>query len=199
MPKLIFTQPEFVGQSCELKDGTLKLGRSRHNDIILEDDSVSGEHGELLVYGQEVIVRERGSQNGTFVNGIRVQAQSGVNHGQTIRFGRVEVRLDLEPVQDESSTDLTAVIALRRFRSETASRAPEAPRFPVTFAPRKPALTERSTSSLPLPSESRPVPTTLSSTDHTSHSNPHEAKSRWGWLVVGVSVAALIVLWLWRR
>ena len=153
MPKLIFTQPEFAGQSCELKDGTIKIGRSRRNDIIIEDDSVSDEHGELLVYGREVIVRERGSRNGIFVNGLRVQAQSGVKHGQTIRFGRVELRLELELIQNESSSDITAVIALRRFRSEAATPGTAAPKFPATFAPQKPILPESSTSSLPVPPE----------------------------------------------
>ena len=72
MPKLVFTQPEFAGQSCGLRDGIITIGRSRRNEIIIEENSVSSDHGDLLVHNQEVIVRERGSRNGIFVNGVRV-------------------------------------------------------------------------------------------------------------------------------
>jgi pSer/pThr/pTyr-binding forkhead associated (FHA) protein len=133
MVKLIFTQPPFANQSCLLNDGTFTVGRSRRNQVIIDEDSVSSEHGQLLVYGPEVIVRERGSKNGTFVNGVRVQAQSGVKHGQIIRFGRVEVRLELEPVSDVE-TSVTALDSLRRLIRHEVN-APEPTKLPITFAP----------------------------------------------------------------
>ena len=138
MPKLLFTQPEFAQQVCQLPDGAFAVGRSRSNQIILEEASVSSEHAELLVHGNEVIVRERGSRNGTFVGGVRVKAQTGVKHGQSIRFGRVEVRLELEPSEMEDATSVTAVTSFRRFLREAATPAPEPPKFPLTFVPQPP-------------------------------------------------------------
>ncbi len=96
---------------------------------------MSAEHGELLVSGREVIVREKGSRNGIFVDGVRVQAQSGVKHHQTIRFGRVEVRLELEQLPYEQSTVLTALDVYRQCLAEAAVPAPEPTKLPVTFTP----------------------------------------------------------------
>jgi len=169
MPKLVFTQPEFAGQSCGLRDGIITIGRSRRNEIIIEENSVSSDHGDLLVHNQEVIVRERGSRNGIFVNGVRIQAQSGVTHGQTIRFGRVEVRLDLEPVPDENATDITAMHASRRLRGKGAAPAPAMPGFPARFLPQRPASADHAMSSLPLRPNDSSSPTTPPSTDHTAN------------------------------
>ncbi len=130
MAKLFFTQPEFSQKSLELPDGTFTVGRSRRNQIVIEDASVSKEHAELLVYGNEIIVRERGSQNGVFVSGVRIKAQSGVKHGERIRFGRVEVLLELGPPEFEGSTDITAMACLARMR-ESATAASQTPtQFP---------------------------------------------------------------------
>ncbi len=136
MPKLVFTQPEFANQSCELRDGAFTVGRSRRNLIIIDEESVSGEHAQLLVYGREVIVCDRGARNGIFVNGARVQAQSGVNHGQCIRFGNVEVRLDLGPIEQEDSSDITAIHEFRRFQKDAGGSPEGAPLFPVTVVTR---------------------------------------------------------------
>lgn len=95
MPRLILTSPEFAHQSCDLPDGTWSVGRSQRSQIVVEDDSVSSDHCELVVYGAEVIVREHGSRNGTFVAGVRVKAQSGIRHGQCLRLGRIETMLTL--------------------------------------------------------------------------------------------------------
>ena len=73
MPTFIFTQPEYNQMCFELPDGRFSVGRSRRNQIIIDDTSVSKEHAELLIYGSEVIVRECGSQNGTYVGGARLE------------------------------------------------------------------------------------------------------------------------------
>lgn len=106
-PRLIFVKPEVGNQICELPDGTLTIGRSRGNHLVILDESVSGDHCELLVHGSDIIVRERGSRNGTFVDGVRVETQSGVKHGQTLRFGRVEAVLQFEPAAWGDETDIT--------------------------------------------------------------------------------------------
>lgn len=106
MPKLLFIQPEFGHQSCELFEGVTRVGRGSDNSLVIGDNSVSAHHCEIVVNWNEVLVRERGSRNGTWVAGVRVETQRPVNHGETIRFGRVEARLELpEPPLDDSSED----------------------------------------------------------------------------------------------
>lgn len=141
MPKLIFTQPEFAEQFFQLPDGQFTVGRSGQNHIILQEDSVSGRHAELLIYGPEVIVRELESRNGTFVNNVRIQTQSGVKHGQTIRFGRVEVRLELATNPCDSRTEITAVFDHRRILKEEAAAPQQPTKLPATFTPSPPSST----------------------------------------------------------
>jgi hypothetical protein len=137
MHRLILTSTKFAGQSCELPDGTFTLGRSHENKIVIQHDSVSARHCEFLVHGAEVIVRERGSRNGTFINGTRVRAQGGVSHGQTLRFGAVEalMQIEMEPWEDDISE--TAYHAHCKFMKISAAGLPDLPRFPVIFTARE--------------------------------------------------------------
>ena len=85
--------------------------------------------------GWELIIRERGSRNGTYLDGIRVKAQSGVKHGQTITLGRVEIRVELESLHDGSATSFTAMDDYRRIRHQVAQPAVQATVLPIVFAP----------------------------------------------------------------
>lgn len=116
MAKLIFLTPEFAGRVHELAEGTTTVGRSSDNLLVLSDPSVSAGHGEILVHGPEVIVRDLGSRNGTVVEGRRlVHGQTQVLSGQVVRFGRVEVRLELDPpAWTDPETAVTAFHLLDR-------------------------------------------------------------------------------------
>lgn len=94
------------------------VGRREDSTLPIPDATVSGEHCEILVYGTEVIVRERGSTNGTFVGPNRVAGQLPAKHGDVLRFGSVEARLEFEPDTQEGVTDLTAVWLHSKLKSE---------------------------------------------------------------------------------
>lgn len=104
MAKLIFLHEPFAGRVYHFTTETTRVGREVQNTLVIDDKSVSAEHCEILVYGTEVIVRDQGSTNGTYVEGVRVTGQRPVQSGQRIRFGFVEARLELEP-EDESDTE----------------------------------------------------------------------------------------------
>jgi predicted component of type VI protein secretion system len=152
--RLVFTQPEFDGQWCELMEGKMTVGRSSKNDIVIRDESVSAEHCEVMVNWNEVIVRERGSHNGTFVNEVRVPAQSGVKHGQTIRFGRVVARLELDGNFENTATDMTATPGLRQRMDSGMDTDQAIEQKGVTIGPLKQL---EGTSSTPTPEESSAV------------------------------------------
>lgn len=67
-----------------------KIGRaSSENHLIINDNEVSGHHAEIAQYGQGHTVVDRGSTNGTFVNGQRLalNVPRHLNDGDTLRFG----------------------------------------------------------------------------------------------------------------
>lgn len=123
-------------QSRELPDGNYAVGRSRENQVIVMDPSVSGRHCELLVFGHEVIVRESGSRNGTFVDGVRVEGQRAVANGQCLQIGQVrfEVSWDVSPPTEDSQ--ITAYHDhCRRLRKAEGDPSLE-PVFPIVFETR---------------------------------------------------------------
>ncbi len=53
-------------------DGELFVGRDAGNDIVVPDHTASRHHVKIAVVNGRVLVRDLGSNNGTFVNGARV-------------------------------------------------------------------------------------------------------------------------------
>lgn len=121
MPKLHFSLPEFAATPVDLPEGKTTVGRSSRNRLVLNDVSVSASHCEVLVSWNEVILRDLGSSNGTWVAGIRVNGQHPANHGECIRFGRVEARLELDRFPDDDATAVTANIAASHAARSQAS------------------------------------------------------------------------------
>ena len=67
------------------------VGSHPSNDVVLEDDTVSRFHCEIVVDAAGARVRDLGSRNGTFVDGHRV-VEIWVRHGSVIRLGRAAIQ-----------------------------------------------------------------------------------------------------------
>ena len=166
MPGLGFILSNVAEPFCELADGKYSVGRSRKNRIVIRHRSVSGEHCELLVAGSEIIVRERGSRNGVFVNGVRVRAQKGVRHGDIIRFGQIEARLDLSRPMNDEATAISAMDELRRYENEQSPCLQEGSASNESFVI-EPAISTSAIVSNPTTEVAPPA-----SIEETSHSYP---------------------------
>lgn len=72
-PQLVMLTGPRVGETFVL-DGAVKLGRSSEVDIQIDADGISRHHCTFLCLPTgEVLLRDNGSTNGTFVNGDRVE------------------------------------------------------------------------------------------------------------------------------
>ena len=76
--------------------GVVVIGRSSVVDIVLDDEAVSRRHAQFLVYDGQQIIRDLGSQNGTFVNGNRVWTSRTLVHNDFVRLGDVVARVLVE-------------------------------------------------------------------------------------------------------
>ncbi len=67
----------------------LQIGRSPENQLVLDDSEVSSFHAEIIPQGQDYVIIDLASRNGTFINGERLQARTPrqLDIGDTIRFG----------------------------------------------------------------------------------------------------------------
>jgi pSer/pThr/pTyr-binding forkhead associated (FHA) protein len=71
----------------------LLVGRSRGCDVVLDDPTVSGSHAALMLFGGRWYVSDRGSTNGTSVNGRRIWGTVTVEPGDRVSFGLATFRL----------------------------------------------------------------------------------------------------------
>ena len=71
---LRFLNGPLTGKSFALQSSQV-IGRDPQCDIVLPDPGVSKRHAELRVENGELWLKDLGSSNGTYVNGVRIQRQ----------------------------------------------------------------------------------------------------------------------------
>ena len=75
-------------------DAITSLGRDVNNSVTVEDDYVSAEHAMLTFRGRAWYLEDRGSTNGTYVNGQRAVGVVPVGYGDELQLGKVRMRLE---------------------------------------------------------------------------------------------------------
>ena len=84
-----------------LADGSHRIGADSGCELCLDHPTVSRHHAELEVAGRRLTIHDRGSRNGTYVDGSRV-AEAVLHPGAELGFG--QVRLVLEELTDDEVT-----------------------------------------------------------------------------------------------
>jgi hypothetical protein len=82
-----------TGTSVTL-DAVNSIGRDVNNSIVIDDTFVSSEHALLTFRGRAWYVEDRGSTNGTWLNGRRVEGLLPLGYGDEIQVGQVRLRLE---------------------------------------------------------------------------------------------------------
>jgi hypothetical protein len=88
-PVLEGSSPGIEGHRFVLRPGRQAIGRRVDNEIIVDDQSVSGCHAWITNQGGRCVIMNTLSTNGTFVNDKRVHEVS-LRHGDHIRLGQAE-------------------------------------------------------------------------------------------------------------
>jgi pSer/pThr/pTyr-binding forkhead associated (FHA) protein len=97
MAKLVLLSAGMTGRTHELKVDKTTIGRVEDNTFQIAEPSVSSHHCEILLKGNDVVVKDLNSTNGTFVNGEKVaEAEIVLKPGQVLRLGQIEMRLESE-------------------------------------------------------------------------------------------------------
>src|SRR4051812_21335347 len=93
MARLVLLSEGFTGRTFELKGEKTTVGRVSDNAFEIPESSVSSHHAEIVLQGNDVLIRDLGSTNGTFINGEQIN-EAVLKPGQILRFGTVELRLE---------------------------------------------------------------------------------------------------------
>jgi len=102
MAKLVILSQGMTGRSLELKVDKTTIGRVEDNMFSIAEASVSSHHCEVLLRGNDVVIHDLNSTNGTFINGEKI-TESVLKPGQTLRLGQVELRLETEGAATSST------------------------------------------------------------------------------------------------
>ncbi|MEP6663494.1 MAG: FHA domain-containing protein [Verrucomicrobiota bacterium] len=96
MPKLVVLSEGLTGRTYELKVDRTTIGRVDDNAFPIQEGSISSHHCEIHLRGNEVVVKDLNSTNGTFINGQQITGEGVLKPGQILRLGQVEIRLESE-------------------------------------------------------------------------------------------------------
>ncbi|HMI92463.1 MAG TPA: sigma 54-interacting transcriptional regulator [Polyangiales bacterium] len=85
-----------VGRGAEarriaLRDRPIHIGRDAGNELVLSDLAVSSRHCRIEPVRGAALVRDLGSSNGTFINGVRIE-RGLISAGASLQVGRSELR-----------------------------------------------------------------------------------------------------------
>ncbi len=97
--RLILQEGPGAGDSYTLdpkKQTTFSLGRSSECDLVLKDHRSSRHHADLRWDGRQWQVIDRGSTNGTFVNGLQVHRPYDLRPGDRLTIGETTMVLHQE-------------------------------------------------------------------------------------------------------
>jgi pSer/pThr/pTyr-binding forkhead associated (FHA) protein len=83
------------GTRYELDSAALTIGRGGQNDVPLEEDEfTSARHARFEPRRDGVWVQDRGSTNGTFVNGTQIDRPRRLAPGDVVRVGETDLRYE---------------------------------------------------------------------------------------------------------
>jgi predicted component of type VI protein secretion system len=91
--KLIVATGKSAGRSIAIKRNQLLIGRAEQCDVRPLSEEVSRRHCAITVGPAEVWVEDLGSRNGTYVNGVRIEARTKVVDGDIVRVGSLELKV----------------------------------------------------------------------------------------------------------
>lgn len=72
------------------------IGRAKENDLIIHSDAFSRFHAQINRKETDFAIMDRGSLNGVFVNGTRINTETVLHNGDIIGFGDFHVRFLVE-------------------------------------------------------------------------------------------------------
>jgi diguanylate cyclase (GGDEF)-like protein len=80
-----------VGEMYKIEGDKTVIGRGQKAQIRLLDDGISREHAQLVVINDRIVLQDLGSTNGTYCNGLKVEANKELVDGDKILVGSTTI------------------------------------------------------------------------------------------------------------
>jgi len=104
------------------------IGRAADNTVSLPDPFCSGRHALIAAAGEGYVIRDLGSKNGVFLNGLRIHDETPLKKGDEILLGSTRIAFDQEsPTRIElvegtqRPGDFNSILQVRDFLKKPSS------------------------------------------------------------------------------
>ena len=91
--RLVITSGPREGLEIDLPSEQLTIGRSSESGLVIRDDYTSTHHARLLLWGDDWVLQDLDSTNGTFLDGVRVTIPTHVPLNTPIKIGTTSFEL----------------------------------------------------------------------------------------------------------
>ena len=114
MPQLIATVEGVEVSHVFIEKNRTTLGRKPHNDIVLNNMIVSGEHCVFDMEGiADVYIEDLGSTNGTYINGQMIKARQKLKDQDVVAIGNFAIEfLAASTREKKQAHDQTSAMSL---------------------------------------------------------------------------------------
>lgn len=113
MPRLVLSLDGVVLREVNLAKERTTIGRRSHNDLVIDNLAVSGEHAVVFTTGSDVYLEDLGSTNGTTVNGQPIKKHL-LQSGDVIEIGKYRLKFLADGAPSETEVDIDTSQPLRR-------------------------------------------------------------------------------------
>ena len=90
------------------------IGRSKECDLILQAPSVSRKHAVIKVFGDDVYLKDLGSRNGCYINGVKTRDEEILRSADIIRIGAMEFIFQDEECEIEEDDSEKTLIDVKK-------------------------------------------------------------------------------------
>jgi pSer/pThr/pTyr-binding forkhead associated (FHA) protein len=112
-PRLVLSLDGVVLREVTLTKDRTTIGRRSHNDVVIDNLAVSGEHAVMIANNGETYLEDLGSTNGTTVNGQPIKKHL-LQSGDTVEIGKYRLRFQVEGQSEDNGVDIDTSQPLRR-------------------------------------------------------------------------------------
>ncbi len=112
MAKLILSLDGMVLREYPLSKERTTIGRKSHNDIVIDNLAVSGEHAMIMTILNDSFLEDLGSTNGTLVNGQAVKKHF-LQNNDVVELGKYKLKYVTEAVTQPAGADFEKTMVLR--------------------------------------------------------------------------------------
>ena len=91
---MISDEKSLLSQTVFPLSESLVIGRSQHNDLIINDTFISHEHACISKSKQDYFIADLNSTNGTLLNGQRIDVETALSDGDVIQIGAVTLKFE---------------------------------------------------------------------------------------------------------